>query len=258
MTDSPRGAAVPDQISYLDAAAATAAGAAYKRRLADLLDLRAGQVAADLGCGPGTDLARLADAVGDSGTVLGVDRDAGMVTEARRRLAGRPAVRVELGDLHELPLDSGSVDRARADRVLQHVADPARAVAEAGRVLRPGGRLGLAEPDWDTLAVADEDVATSRAFAAHLAGRVRNPTIGRELVRLCAAAGLTVRAVEPVPVLFRDFGTADRILGIRRNARQAAGQGRLPAGRTEDWLRRLVAGPLVAGFTCYLVTADRQ
>ena len=108
-----------EEIAYLDAAAATPAGAAYKQRLATALDLRAGHLVADLGCGPGTDLAGLAEAVGRTGTVLGVDHDP--------RMAG----------------------------------DPGRVIAEAGRVLRPGGPLGLAEPDWDTLAVADEDVATS-------------------------------------------------------------------------------------------------
>jgi hypothetical protein len=58
----------------------------------------------------------------------------------------------------------------------------------------------MAEPDWDTLAVADEDLATSRQFTRFVANRVRNPTIGRELVRLCLHAGLGIRSVEPSAV----------------------------------------------------------
>lgn len=153
-------------IAYLDTAAATPAGLHYKRRLLDALDVRPGHTVVDAGCGPGTDLARLADATGDGGAVIGVDHDPLMLDEARRRLANRPHVDLRAGDVARLPLASDSMDRARVDRVLQHVPDPAAAIAELRRVLRPGGRCGMAEPDWHTLAVADEDDETSRGFAA--------------------------------------------------------------------------------------------
>src|SRR2546430_17014647 len=143
--------AAPDPIRYLDTAATTAVGLDYKRRLVDLLDPHPGHTVLDIGCGPGTDLGRLADAVTETGSVVGIDHDPAMVAEARHRLAVRPNVSLRIGDAHELPLDDASVDRARTDRVLQHLADPARALAEARRVLRPGGVFGIAEPDWDTL-----------------------------------------------------------------------------------------------------------
>jgi ubiquinone/menaquinone biosynthesis C-methylase UbiE len=179
-----------------------------------------------------------------------------MVDEARRRMAGRPNVTLRPGDIHELPLADGSVDRARVDRVLQHVTDPARALAEVRRVLRPDGLFGMAEPDWDTLGVADDDIDTSRRFAAFTAGQVRNATIGRQLVRLCDKAGMRVRSVEPIAVLFREFETADQILGLRRNTARAVEAGELAAIDAQDWLRRLETGPLVAGFTFYLIVAE--
>ncbi|GLY24338.1 methyltransferase domain-containing protein [Micromonospora sp. NBRC 101691] len=248
--------AAPDQIAYLDTAAATPVGLDYKRRLVEALDVRPGQTVVDLGCGPGTDLAALADAVGPDGTVLGVDHEPRMVTEAGRRFADRPNVEVRAGDVRDLPLADASVDRARVDRVLQHVPEPARAFAEARRVLRPGGLFAMAEPDWDTLAVADDDVATSRRFARFSAGRVRNATMGRELVRLAVRAGFRTRSVEPVAVLFQDFGTADQILGLRRNAARAVQAGELAEADVRAWLHRLETGPTLAGFTFYLVTAE--
>ena len=108
----------------------------------------------------------------------------------------------------------------------------------------------------DTLAVADEDVGTSRRFARFVAGQVRNPTIGRELARLCVQAGFRVRSVDPVAVLFRDFGTADQILGLRRNAVRAVRAGVISEADAEPWLRRLTGGPVLAGFTFYLVVAE--
>jgi ubiquinone/menaquinone biosynthesis C-methylase UbiE len=240
----------------MDLAARTAVGLDYKERLNTALHMRRGHTAVDIGCGPGTDLGRLADAVEAQGSVVGVDREPRMLDEARRRLADRPNVELRLGDIRELPLADGSVDRARVDRVLQHVPEPATAMAEVRRVLRPGGLFGMAEPDWDTLAVADQDIDTSRRFAAFVAGRVRNPTIGRELVRLCVHAGLRVRSVDPIAVLFRDFETADQILGLRRNAARAVRAGRLAEASADGWVRRLASGPVIAGFTFYLVIAE--
>ncbi|MEH1126776.1 methyltransferase domain-containing protein [Micromonospora sp. CPCC 206061] len=247
----------PDPIAYLDAAAATTAGQAYKRRFVDALDVLPGHTVVDIGCGPGTDLAALADATGTDGSVIGVDRDPRMLDEARRRLADRPNVVVCPGDAADLPLASGSADRARVDRVLQHVPDPTTSITEIRRVLRPGGLCGMAEPDWHTLAVADEDHETSSGFAEFVAGQVRNATVGRQLVRLCVDAGLRVRSVEPIAVLFRDFGTADQILGLRRNCARAIQAGRLAEARADAWLRRVARGPVVAGFTFYLVTAEK-
>jgi ubiquinone/menaquinone biosynthesis C-methylase UbiE len=248
--------AAPDRIAYMDAAASTAAGLDYKQRLVASLDVRPGQRVADIGCGPGTDLARLADAVGERGSVIGVDREPRMLDEARRRLADRPNVGLLLGDIHELPISDDGVDRMRVDRVLQHVADPAKAVQEVRRALRPGGLFGMAEPDWDTLAVADEDLDISRQFVRFVAGQVRNPTIGRELVRLCVRAGYRIRSVDPVAVLFRDFDTADQILGFRRNAARAVQAGMMVQADAETWLQRLAHGPVVAGFTLYLIVAE--
>lgn len=249
-------ATAPDQISYLDAAANTTAGSDYKQRFLASLDVRPGQTVLDIGCGPGTDLARLADAVGEGGSVIGVDREPRMLEEARRRLADVPNVELLLGDVHGLPMPDGGVDRARADRVLQHVADPAKAVQEVRRALRPGGLFGMAEPDWDTLTVADQDLDTSRRFTRFVAGQVRNPTIGRELVRLCVQAGFRVSTLEPIAVLFRDFETADQILGLRRNAARAVRAGEMREVDAEPWLQRLARGPVVAGFTFYLIVAE--
>lgn len=258
MTQHAEATAAPDQIEYLDAVAGTEAGMDYKRRFLDALDLSPGHAVADLGCGPGTDLGRLADAVGDSGAVIGVDRDPRMRAEARRRFADRGAVEVRAGDLHDLPLADAGVDRVRTDRVLQHVDAPAAAFAQARRVLRPGGLFGVAEPDWDSLVVAEQDVTTSRRFCRFVADRIRNPTIGRDLPRLSTAAGFGIRSVAAIPVVLDDFAAADRILGLRRNSARAVEAGALAARDARGWLERLDARPFLAGFTLYLVTAQAR
>ena len=238
-----------DQITYLDAAARTDAAQEYKRWLLESLDIQSGHVVVDVGCGPGTDLLALAEAVGPDGTVIGIDADPAMVATARSRSSQTPVIDVRQGDAHELNLPDSSVDRARVDRVLQHLADPTRALVELRRVLRPGGLLGLAEPDWDTLAIDDPDVAASRAFTRFIADRTRNGVIGRQLARLAGDAGLTVRRVRPMVVLLNGFDAAERLLGLRRNTARAVEGGHLSEVDAAAWLARLETTTYPASFT---------
>lgn len=248
---------MPDAITYLGRVASSDLGRSYKRRMLDELAPRPGHTVLDLGCGPGTDLDALAEAVTEHGTVIGVDHDRAMVEAATARTAGRPAVEVRHGDLHELPVPDRAADRARTDRVLQHVADPAAALREIRRVLRPGGRLVMGEPDWRTLAVDHPDEALTGAYTRFVAERaVRNASIGRQLARLASGAGFSVPEVIPVTPAFRDVRAADQVLGLERTTRRAVAAGYFAPEAAEDWLAHLARGPFLASVTFYIVVAQ--
>lgn len=252
------GVPTPDQASYMLRAAATDAGRSYKQELLELLDVQAGHAALDVGCGPGTDLPALAEHVGDRGTVIGVDRDQAMLAQARARTAGLRWVEVREGDAHALPVASGTVDRAKIDRVLMHVAEPADVLAELHRATRPGARIGLAEPDWDTLIVDSEDVETSRAFTRYTTAEVvRHATVGRRLARLAERAGFRIEAVIATTPVFRDFQEADHTLGLGRNLRKAIEGGHVDRTRGRDWFAGLSEGPFYASFTLVSVVCSR-
>jgi ArsR family transcriptional regulator len=93
---------------------------------------------ADLGCGTGALLAGLAPLVE---RVIGVDASEEMLAAARSRLRDVSNVELRRGSLEALPIDDGSVHAVTMMLVLHHLASPAAAVVEAGRILRPGGRL---------------------------------------------------------------------------------------------------------------------
>lgn len=95
-------------------------------------------VVGDLGCGTGQLAAGLAPWVGQ---VVGVDRSPEMLQAAERRVRRLGNVELRLGELEALPLEDASLDLAVALLVLHYVPEPARALAEAARCLRPGGRL---------------------------------------------------------------------------------------------------------------------
>jgi ArsR family transcriptional regulator len=110
--------------------------ASHLQALPALLDER--WVVGDLGCGTGHVASALALFVA---RVIAVDRSGEMLQAARRRLRDMPNVEVKRGELESLPIADEELDAATLLLVLHHVADPAGALSEAARVLKPGGRL---------------------------------------------------------------------------------------------------------------------
>jgi ArsR family transcriptional regulator len=99
-------------------------------------------VVGDLGCGTGQLTASLAPFVE---RVIAVDESAAMLSAARRRLGGIQNVALERGRLEALPIDDAELDAAVLFLVLHYVEDPVLALTEARRVLRPGGKLLIAD-----------------------------------------------------------------------------------------------------------------
>jgi SAM-dependent methyltransferase len=254
-------------IDYLDhMAAALAEG---KQQLLSALRLAPGQVVLDVGSGTGDDVRAMARLVGPSGQAIGVDASRVMVQEARRRAAGADvAPRFRLGDANDLPFPTASVDACRAERVLQHLADPAGAVAEMVRVTRPRGRVAVLEPDWETLVVDHPDHALTRRILDTMLARLPNPRVGRQLPRLLASAGLTgitVRPVTVLPIRAADAAAVPRtleVLRLREAVEQAVAGGLVTGAQADRWLAEvgdaIGSGSLFTAMTTFVVAGLRS
>jgi ArsR family transcriptional regulator len=96
----------------------------------------------DLGCGTGQVSAALAPF---ASRVIGVDSSAAMLQAARKRLVDHGNVELRRGELEALPIDDSRLDAATVMLVLHHVPEPARALEDVARTLKPGGRLVLVD-----------------------------------------------------------------------------------------------------------------
>lgn len=172
-----------------------------KQRMTSLLDPQPGQHILDVGCGMGHELLKLADLVSPDGHVTGIDPNAQMIDEARRRAAHLgDAVRCEIGDAQQIPLDDATIDGARAERVLMYIPDREGALDEIVRVVRPGGTIVAFELDYGATLIDAPDASVAQSVLDVLATTVPHRWAGRSLGRVFHTAGLNDIVTEPFPV----------------------------------------------------------
>jgi SAM-dependent methyltransferase len=150
-------------------------------------DLHEGEIVLDLGSGAGADVLISARRVAPTGRAIGVDMTDEMLDLARRNASQAGVENVEFvkGYLEELPLPDESVDVVISNCVINLSGDKPRVLAEAARVLRPGGRFAVS----DVIAYPDVDEQT-RADMSAWTGCIAGALTEREFREAIADAGL--------------------------------------------------------------------
>ncbi|MGW2633854.1 methyltransferase domain-containing protein [Streptomyces chattanoogensis] len=188
----------------------------------------------DVGCGTGTDLVLWARQCG--ARLVGVDLSHQMLTEARARAGNCSVIQAHS---HHLPFRDGVFSAVRCERLLLHDTDPAAAVAEMARVVRPGGRVVLVEPDMEEAAATCPALYTeSGVLTAWVRRSFAQPRSGSAVHRLLRERGL-VSVRSEVHRERCDAGTADTVLQLRACALWAHESPGAPPGRLRRWLSDL-------------------
>jgi ubiquinone/menaquinone biosynthesis C-methylase UbiE len=234
------GAALAD---YLSRASAHGSVQDYKRRSFAALRLKPGDRVLDVGCGAGTDVRALAQLVGKTGRAVGLDFSEDLLAHARRQTSADDPIDYQQGDAATLPFPDASFDACRSDRVLQHLVDPAAALAAMLRVTRRDGWVVVTEPDWDTLVI---DVPghlhlTRRILASATETLRRHGCLGRELPRLFRRAGFADLEIAPEVIFMTDYPLANEGAALERGAERAREDGVVSATEAITWIDALRA-----------------
>lgn len=255
-TDVDRSGDAAELATFLDRVARLPDSLERRGRAYAALRLRPGMQVLDAGCGTGDDTRELAVAVTPGGEAVGLDRSAEMIRIARAR--GGEGVRFEEGSATELPFPDEVFDAYRCERLLHHLDDPARALTEAFRVLRPGGRIAVVEPDFDGVLFAG-DVAVTRRIVHAFADAFAAGTVARRLPELFVAAGFTEVDVQSASVVRLSI-PGPRFLASY--AAPAVAAGALTGDDAADWTADQEArdreGRFFFTFPNFLVTASRR
>jgi SAM-dependent methyltransferase len=153
-----------------------------------IAELRPGETVLDLGSGGGLDVLLSARRVGSAGTAYGLDASPDMLALARANAAQAGVANAHFlhGNIEEIPLPDGHIDVVISNCVINLSADKPRVLAEAFRVLRPGGRLGVSD------VIAGEDIDASRRAEDEVrVGCTSGTLTQREYHDLLSAAGFS-------------------------------------------------------------------
>jgi L-amino acid N-acyltransferase YncA/ubiquinone/menaquinone biosynthesis C-methylase UbiE len=157
-------------------------------------DLNEGETVLDLGSGGGLDVLLSAQRIGPAGRVYGLDASPEMIRLARANATGADAQNTEflLGSIEDIPLPDAQVDAVISNCVINLSADKPRVLAEAFRVLRAGGRLGVSD------VIAASDVPPDQRAAAEQRVGCTTGTVTAEQYRdQLLAAGFTQVSITP-------------------------------------------------------------
>ena len=160
-------------------------------------ELKAGETVLDLGCGAGLDLLLASEAVGPGGRVIGVDMTDEMLDAAKENLKGRENILLVKGYLEDLPLGEESVDVVISNCVINLSPDKGKVLREAWRVLRPGGRLSIA----DTVFLRPVPSGLS-GFLSGWCGCISGALSAEEYRTFLSAAGFVSIEIRPKKVFF--------------------------------------------------------
>ena len=182
----------------------------------------------EAGCGVGAQTVILARN-SPGARFTSVDLSPGSLEQARARAAGAGLANVtfRLADVHHLPFPPGSFDHVFVCFLLEHLADPAGALASLTSQLRPGGTLTAIEGDHGSAFFHPDGAAAHRAIGCLVELQARaggDALIGRRLYPLLAAAGLSEVAVSP-RLVYVDASRPRWVEGFTRNTFTAMVEG---------------------------------
>jgi SAM-dependent methyltransferase len=216
----------------------------------------------------------LAQIVGKSGQVVGVDHDAAMIAEAERKAEQegcRSWCRHLQADATSLPLQTSTCDACRSEGLFQHVQDPAAVLAEMVRVTKPGGWIVVFDADWSTLSIDTPEVdLEQRLLRYRLEHLLQSGYVGRQLYGLFRRQQFTDITVELHPLSMTDYSVGRYACHLEVLEADALAAQVITEQELQRWRQRLeraqaegafyshILGVLVAGRTPAGANSERK
>ena len=253
------------EVARLEVVYASPAISDQRARMRAVLGARPGERGLDIGCGPGFLACELGRDVGADGRIVGIDESPEMVEAARARIAREglgDRVEVQPGDAARLDLPAATFDFVTAVQVYLYVPDIEGALAEAARVLRPGGRLAVLDTDWDSCVWLTDDRARHRRMMEARSAYFAQPHLPPRLPVLLERAGLSLVHAEGIPLLELSGGPDTFSGGLIGSTADLAARHGVPRADAEAWRTDLQArasrGDYFFSLTRFLFVAGRS
>jgi arsenite methyltransferase len=226
-------------IARLDEAYSTPQIVDQRRRFRAAVAARPREVGLDVGCGPGHLACELAREVAPEGRIVAIDKSPESVDATKARAVKEEltdSVDVRVSDATALGFPDDTFDFVVAVQVYSFVPNVARAIEEAARVLRKGGRLLVLESDWDMCIWKSRDpIFTRRMISARAETQFAHAYLPRDLHKLFHAAGLTVADVDTFSIVETRYDPNSYGASVIGTTRDQALKHGLPASDVAAW-----------------------
>jgi len=226
-------------VARLDKAYSTPQIVDQRRRLRAAVAACPGEIGLDVGCGAGHLACELAGEVAPGGRIVAIDKSPQSVGASEARAANEKladVIDVRIGDATTLDFPDDTFDFVVAVQVYCFVPNVARAIEEAARVLRKGGRLLVLESDWDMCLWKSKDPAfTRRMISARAEAQFAHAYLPRDLHKYLRSAGLTLADVQTFSIVETHYDPESygaSVIGITRDLALKHG---IPAEAVAAW-----------------------
>ncbi|MFV2091629.1 MAG: methyltransferase domain-containing protein [Hyphomicrobiales bacterium] len=203
------------------------------------IDLASCKRILDIGCGTGVITRALAQRSDFKGKIVGIDFSRALIDAARnfaRQEGLSKRIEFRVGNSHSLDELDNSYDLVLAHTLVSHVSDPASVVADAARVVAPGGTFAIFDGDYASLTFGAGDPAMNTTVtSAILDTIVANPQIMRHLLKMLMASGFEL--VDFLPEVYAEAGSGKFFINMAASYVPMAVSAKLLAGNVgADWL----------------------
>ncbi|MEN8128588.1 MAG: methyltransferase domain-containing protein [Pseudomonadota bacterium] len=214
-----------------------------KRRSYELMRIFPGQTILDVGCGPGIDTIEIAQLVGKTGHVIGIDKDPEMISRANayaERISLNGYVKHRRSEAGALKFKSEHFDACRSERLFMHLLDPEQALSEMIRVTKPGGWIVVVDTDWGSLSIDTTEIEVERRLARFRAEKIlNNGYSGRRLYRMFREQQLRELSLEIIPLHVPDLTLCRYLTRMEEVEQQATKKGIITCSELEYWRTNL-------------------
>lgn len=176
-----------------------------RARFHQVLALRAGESVLDVGVGPGLLAREMADSVGETGHVAGIDPSRDMLAMSEKRCQDLQWTDFQEADARELPYPDESFDAVVSTQVYEYVPDMESALSEAARVLRKGGRIQILDTAWDSVVWNTAEPDRMRRVMSAWDEHLHDPNLPATLGNRLREAGFTWSHCEVIPIINASF-----------------------------------------------------
>jgi len=196
---------------------------------------------ADVGCGMGGDVINMATMVDDERvSIIGIDASKEMIDQANSTKGALKNVEFLIGDAEKLPFSNAELDGLRAERLLQHLANPAHVFQEFYRVTKDNAPIVIVETDWNSISFYNGDYEVIRKLKEYLSTtNVKNGGAATNLIHYLATTGFTDIDIRLFPLVSRSLAQCMFILRIDHALETMRDQGHITSKAHEAFLESL-------------------